>query len=345
MGNEKMACLLIYSCCVYAFASASAQVESASIEIEDSTYDFGIITKGEVLNHSFHIINKGGSILKLSAYVVSCKSCLTILEAPQELEPQETGVITIRFDSNDKRGRVVQHVLFQTNDPANTNPSLQVAATVKGIWLVPDSLDYGYVNNEKEYKKECLVYATEMDNKVPTFEISRKNGMEINYCPIIEEDKYEHNGVSVIGRIEVVWKPQDEKIGDYHNCLTMLIGQESYQTARLKINAYVLGDNKIRIPKIFFGRVKPKQKISRSYLLSKYIDIDKIKVEDTDIKADHEFIESRLVRDANDILLNTTLIAPCTGENRVISGELIFAIDEITFLGIPYFAYLLNVPE
>ena len=36
MGNEKMACLLIYSCCVYAFASASAQVESASIEIEDT---------------------------------------------------------------------------------------------------------------------------------------------------------------------------------------------------------------------------------------------------------------------------------------------------------------------
>lgn len=110
-------------------ASQTQKLDAGAIETDESTnkepvisfdkkiWDFGTITDGEVVEHTFRFTNTGTNDLIISNASASC-GC-TIPEWPKEpIAPGEKGEIKVEFNSNGKKDMVTKDITIL----ANTNP-------------------------------------------------------------------------------------------------------------------------------------------------------------------------------------------------------------------------------
>ena len=87
------------------------------ISFDKKNWDFGTITDGEVVEHTFRFTNTGTSNLVISSASASC-GC-TIPNWPNEpIAPGEKGEIKVEFNSNGKKDMVTKDITIL----ANTNP-------------------------------------------------------------------------------------------------------------------------------------------------------------------------------------------------------------------------------
>lgn len=109
----------------------TANVESTTtIEFENDVYDFGSITQGEKVNHTFNFTNTGESDLVIVSAKGSC-GC-TVPEWPKEpIAPGQMGEIKVVFNSEGKKGKQHKRVSIV----ANTEPATS-AVTLKGDVIV-----------------------------------------------------------------------------------------------------------------------------------------------------------------------------------------------------------------
>ena len=104
------------------------------ISFVEESFDFGDISQGEKVEHSFEFKNTGDADLIISSAVGSC-GC-TVPSYPKEpIKPGQSEVIKIVFDSNGKNGAQHKRVTIV----ANTNPNKTMVA-IMGNVLVPDEI-------------------------------------------------------------------------------------------------------------------------------------------------------------------------------------------------------------
>ena len=88
-----------------------------AISFNNKIWDFGTITDGEVVEHTFRFTNTGTKDLVISSASASC-GC-TIPEWPKEpIAPGEKGEIKVEFNSNGKKYMLTKDITIL----ANTNP-------------------------------------------------------------------------------------------------------------------------------------------------------------------------------------------------------------------------------
>lgn len=84
---------------------------------EETTFDFGTITEGEQVSHTYVLKNTGNEPLILSDAKASC-GC-TVPKWPREpIAPGATAQMVVEFNSKNRRGKKNQKVTIT----ANTNP-------------------------------------------------------------------------------------------------------------------------------------------------------------------------------------------------------------------------------
>ena len=116
----------------------SASGESSSdampkMVFEEDSYDFGEISQGEKVEHSFKFKNKGNAALIISSATGSC-GC-TIPSYPKEpIAPGQEAEILVVFNSNGKKGAQHKRVTIV----ANTNPNKTMVAIMANV-LVPEN--------------------------------------------------------------------------------------------------------------------------------------------------------------------------------------------------------------
>ena len=107
----------------------NSNVSEPEMTFDHLTHDFGTITEGERVEHTFKFKNTGKNDLIIS----SCKASggCTIPDWPREpVSPGEEGVIKVEFNSAGKGGMVSKDI----NILANTNPvksTLQIKVFVE----------------------------------------------------------------------------------------------------------------------------------------------------------------------------------------------------------------------
>lgn len=102
------------------------------IKFEESTYDFGTISQGEKVKHTYFFKNTGKSALIIHSAQGSC-GC-TIPEWPKEpVQPGEEGKIEVSFNSEHKSGHQEKMVTIL----ANTKPT-KTFLKITGEVVVPD---------------------------------------------------------------------------------------------------------------------------------------------------------------------------------------------------------------
>lgn len=88
-----------------------------SIIFAESDYDFGTVSEGDIVEHTFSFTNTGEAPLIISNATASC-GC-TVPDWPRDpIAVGETGVISVKFDSKGKPGNQNKTVSIT----ANTNP-------------------------------------------------------------------------------------------------------------------------------------------------------------------------------------------------------------------------------
>jgi hypothetical protein len=113
--------------------SASGASSLAEIKFEEEVFDFGRITQGEKVSHSFSFRNTGKESLIISGASGSC-GC-TVPEYPKEpIPPGGTGKIDVVFNSEGKAGMMEKTVTVVTN----CEPATKVLR-IKADIIVPET--------------------------------------------------------------------------------------------------------------------------------------------------------------------------------------------------------------
>jgi len=138
--NLKLNLLTLLMCSGLGFISAQdLEIQNspspqnlAEIFVEESTFEFGTIEQGEVIQNVFEITNLGEAPLVISNAKGSC-GC-TVPNWPKEpVMPGQTAQILVKFDSKGKRGKQAKRVTIT----ANTEPA-QTFLTIRGEINAPE---------------------------------------------------------------------------------------------------------------------------------------------------------------------------------------------------------------
>lgn len=121
----------------------------------ENIYDFGDINEGEIVAHDFVIFNRGTDTLKISRVKASC-GCTAVKPTKTALIPEDSTTVTVKFNSQNRRGAQRKFVYIFSNDPdtpqlrlvfkANVILKEEVGMTDKpSIWLSQYTHNFGTV--------------------------------------------------------------------------------------------------------------------------------------------------------------------------------------------------------
>jgi len=114
-------------------ATADANAKLPKIKFTEERFDFGEITQGEKVEHTFEFTNTGDADLIITSAKGSC-GC-TVPEWPKKpIKPGEKGVIDVVFNSEGKSGKQHKKVTVV----ANTQPSTS-EFVITGHIIVPET--------------------------------------------------------------------------------------------------------------------------------------------------------------------------------------------------------------
>ena len=116
-------------------ASAASSGNTAGVpkfEFEETTHDFGTITEGEVVEHTFKFTNTGEAPLVIQSTSASC-GCTTPSYSREPVAPGETGEVQVKFNSQSRPGVQNKTVTITANtEPSVTRLFIKTNVTPKG---------------------------------------------------------------------------------------------------------------------------------------------------------------------------------------------------------------------
>lgn len=88
--------------------------DSTTVQLIDTTYNFGTITEGESVTYNFRFKNTGNKPLVINSASASC-GC-TVPEKPEKpVMPGETGFLKVVFNSRGKMGHQEKAIIVSSN--------------------------------------------------------------------------------------------------------------------------------------------------------------------------------------------------------------------------------------
>ena len=106
-----------------------------TIIFQETVFDFGTITDGDKVSHTFEFTNSGTNPLVISNARGSC-GCTVPVWPKEPIAPGETGEIQVEYNSTNKNGQIQQTVTID----ANTEPG-QSKLTIKVNVLKKEGAD------------------------------------------------------------------------------------------------------------------------------------------------------------------------------------------------------------
>lgn len=102
--------------CLIAVSVISAQQSVPKIVSTNPEHNFGEILEGQVVSHTYEIVNTGNADLKIDKVQASC-GCTAAQPAKKLLKPGEKTTIKVEFDSSNRMGFQQKYVYVFSNDP------------------------------------------------------------------------------------------------------------------------------------------------------------------------------------------------------------------------------------
>jgi hypothetical protein len=104
------------------------------IQFSNTVHDFGKVSGGEVVKHTFFFTNTGKATLEVSNVQTSC-GCTTAGDWTRRVEPGQSGSIPIQFNTGNFNGTVMKQITVMCNDASQGTVRLDIKST---IWRAID---------------------------------------------------------------------------------------------------------------------------------------------------------------------------------------------------------------
>ena len=116
-----------------AVVPALAVTNGAQIQFDNPVYDFGRVTAGDVVKHTFIFTNTGNQTLELADVHPSC-GCTTAGDWTRKVEPGQTGSIPLQVNTANFNGAVTKMVTVTCNAKPQSSLVLQIKGTI--FWAI-----------------------------------------------------------------------------------------------------------------------------------------------------------------------------------------------------------------
>ncbi len=107
------------------------QIVAQEIKFKETKHNFGFVHEGDTVKLSYELKNVGDKALIISNYEVEC-GCTVMERVTKSIEPDETYIIKVTFDTHqkyDRQDRIVKIISNAKNSPTELR--------FKGVVLKP----------------------------------------------------------------------------------------------------------------------------------------------------------------------------------------------------------------
>ncbi|WP_339876573.1 DUF1573 domain-containing protein [uncultured Algoriphagus sp.] len=101
---KKLGLLFTFFALVFAFNVNAQEQSGAAITFKEKSIDFGDITQGDKVSHTFELTNTGTAPLVISNVAVTC-GCTATSWPKEPIAPGKTSEIKVSFNSAGKMGK------------------------------------------------------------------------------------------------------------------------------------------------------------------------------------------------------------------------------------------------
>ena len=115
----------------FLFYAVHTQVSAQEIKFKDPKHNFGFVHEGDTVKIDYELKNVGDKALIISNYEVEC-DCTAMEKVTKTIEPGETYIIKVTFDTHqkyDRQDRIVKIISNAVNSPTEIR--------FKGVVLKP----------------------------------------------------------------------------------------------------------------------------------------------------------------------------------------------------------------
>ena len=229
----------------------------STVKVESPVYDFGNVASGITVNHEFRVSNSGNSDLVVNKVIPSC-GCTAGKMVPEVLEPGESGVIKVSFDTTGFSGRKVKTIRLYTNDPESDS----VLLTMKGQ-VEPDTV----VEPRQVFMSDVVKDGKEIINGAASVKITAREGTSLSIGKVKTFSKYlrltevTHSKKQKEVKVEVL--PNAPK-GELRDKIIVSIKGGRRSSVNIPVYAVIQGPVRASQSVVSFGVVKGDNPIRKS---------------------------------------------------------------------------------
>ncbi len=164
MKKHTLSIFLSIGAILFIVSSCVGQVKGISIHFPSEKYDWGTVSEGKPVNHTFTFTNNGTETLLISEVHPTC-GCTVTGDYDKEVLPGKSGKIPIQFNTNGYDGKVTKTIVVKTNVPDKADITLTIEGTVKmSVSVNPKTLFLGNIERNRTAPLEGKITVT---NKLP----------------------------------------------------------------------------------------------------------------------------------------------------------------------------------
>lgn len=130
--KKVLGALILFVVALSAYGQKEAVKTGPQIHFDEKLFNFGTITQGDTVEHTFLFKNIGVEALRITSARGSC-GCTVPSFTKGFIEPGKEGEVFVRFKSAGKRGNQNKTVTLMTNS-ADNKP---VVLTLRGMVTLP----------------------------------------------------------------------------------------------------------------------------------------------------------------------------------------------------------------
>ena len=231
--------------------SAAVTSSGAKIELAEVEHDFGTVTEGETVKHTFIVKNTGTTPLLISRVRSSC-GCTAAVTKDKEVPPGGQTEIEVSFNTTGRMGPNRKTITIQSNDDKNPNAKIEIKAMIERLLAFQPSIVRLNVKHGEEQKIEAWLTGKLMDDaKLVVGQIEGDDDVKVEVAEKKEGDK-------TIKGIRVSLK--GSKVGRTNGTIKIATGVEKVPELVLRFNANVMGNVELRPRALYFDNRNPKGK-------------------------------------------------------------------------------------
>ncbi len=137
MSVSLIAAFGVFACCAVELSFTDEAQGAPQIALKQQIHDFKNVLEGEILTHTFELLNQGDEALKIERVKPDC-TC-SIVHFDPIIPPTAQGKITVNINTRGFEGSERWLVKVFSNDPKWKEAVLDLRANVKPVIVLTDS--------------------------------------------------------------------------------------------------------------------------------------------------------------------------------------------------------------